>query len=137
MTVTNNMADSGTGSQRKPYTTPRLISYGHVKDIIQGSTGSMTGDGSGTTKPCWVAEALYGVRNPRTTLLRAWLSEAYAQKRGWWFLVPLYIRIGPTTARMISRGHLPRRPLLALFGFLTEKAFEESAVRINAARLRA
>ena len=119
-------------NRRKPYATPRLISYGHVKDIVQGDTGSMTGDGSGTTKPCWIAEALYGVHDPRTRLLRAWLSEAYTQRRPWWPLIALYIRAGRTIAKLILSGHLPRRPALRLFDFLTVKAFEASAHSIRA-----
>ena len=38
---------------RKPYTKPRLIAYGHVKDIVQGG-GSKNNDGGGAnpnTKP--------------------------------------------------------------------------------------
>jgi hypothetical protein len=135
VTFTSNAADSGSGSPRKPYATPRLISYGHVKDIVQGSTGPMTGDSAGTTKPiaCWVAEALYGVNDPRTMLLRGWLSEVYIQRRRWWFLVALYMRFGPATAKLIYSGHLPRRLLLPLFNVLTVKAFEESAGTIRAA----
>jgi len=138
VSVTNTAADSGSGSGRKSYATPRLVTYGHVKDIVQGSPGPMLGDQGNTTKPatCWVAEALYGIDNPRTTLLRAWLTEAYVQRRRWWFLVALYIRFGPATASLISRGRLPRRVLLPLFNFLTEKAFNESADTIKATSLR-
>ena len=38
---------------RKPYTKPRLIPYGHVKDIVQGG-GAKNNDGGGAgpnTKP--------------------------------------------------------------------------------------
>jgi len=34
-----------TPTERKPYATPQLVSYGHVKDIVQGSGGSK-GDGA-------------------------------------------------------------------------------------------
>ena len=137
MTTTKKAADSASGSRRKPYATPRLVSYGHVKDIVQGSTGSMGGDGGATTKPCWVAEALYGADDVRTVLLRGWLSEVYVQKRRWWFLVAAYVKFGPSIANLIYSKRLPRRPLLPLFTFLTERAFDESAGRIKAAERRA
>ena len=56
---------------RKPYTPPRLIAYGHITDIIQGGTGHGVDAGGGHSKNCWIAEALYGVDDPRTRLLRA------------------------------------------------------------------
>jgi hypothetical protein len=39
---------------RKPYTKPRLISYGHVKDVVQGGGGTKMNDGGGggpSTRP--------------------------------------------------------------------------------------
>jgi hypothetical protein len=30
---------------RKPYSKPRLISFGHVKDIVQGGGGTKNNDG--------------------------------------------------------------------------------------------
>ncbi len=71
---------------RKPYRRPHLVSYGHVKDVIQGGGGMMS-DAAGTppggkSKGCWIAEVLYGVEDPRTLLLRAWLSAAYKKRNG-------------------------------------------------------
>ena len=112
---------------RKPYTPPRLVSYGHVKDLIQGSSGTMN-DG-GTTMGCWVAEALYGVTDPRTTLIRAWLRAVHIERRRGWLFVELYHRLGPTTARLIRAGRVPRAALLPLFDRLLGKALDE-AVRV-------
>ena len=79
MSLTDKAADSKPSTPRKPYTSPRLMSYGHVKDIIQGGGGKKS-DAAGTppggnSKSCWIAEQLYGVDDPRTWLLRAWLAR--------------------------------------------------------------
>ena len=98
-----------TATPRKPYTKPRVTCYGHVKDIVQGSSG--TGADGGTFNhsraPCWIAEALYGVDTPRTLLVRGWLTEAYDQKRRWWFLISLYRTFGRPVAGLIRRGAVP------------------------------
>lgn len=122
-----------TPARKKPYTSPRLISYGHVKDIVQGSTGPMTGDGSSTTKPCWVAETLYGPNDCRTLVLRDWLSVVYAQRRRGWQLVALYGKYGRAVASAVACGRLPRIVFRALFDRLAQRAFTECA-RCLAAR---
>jgi hypothetical protein len=123
--------------QRKPYITPQLIRYGHVKDIVQGSGGPASDGGSGNTRPpvvpCWIAEALYGVEDPRTIVLRSWMLRAYVERRGWWFLVVVYRVVGPTIASLIRRDWVPRGALLPLFDFLVRAAFDESANRLPAA----
>jgi len=116
-----------TPARKKPYTSPRLISYGHVKDIVQGSTGPMTGDGSSTTKPCWIAEALFGRDDCRTLVLRDWLSAIHVQKRRGWPLVALYARYGRTVAPAIASGRLLRIVFRGLFDLLVQRAFTESA----------
>jgi hypothetical protein len=115
-------------TNKKPYTPPRLISYGHVKDIVQGATGNRA-DGNTTRQGggCWVADVLYGIENPRTLVLRAWLREIRARKDHGWWLVELYKIVGPTVASLIRRGSLPRRTLLPLFDALSAKAFDSRA----------
>jgi len=119
---------------QKPYATPRLISYGHVKDLVQGANGMMV-DASGTrSKSCWIAEALYGVQDPRTLVLRAWLSTVLVERRPGWRFVELYGRIGPATAALIRRGILPHQLFRPLFDRLVEKAFIRSAHAVMAHR---
>jgi hypothetical protein len=126
-------------TNKKPYTPPRLIAYGHVKDIVQGATGNRSDGGAGMTRqtgPCWVADALYGVENPRTLVLRAWLTETHARKDRGWRLVEFYKVVGPAVANLIRRGILPRRLLLPLFDALTRKAFDSRARLIVDERYR-
>jgi hypothetical protein len=134
MTMTNKTGDSEPAVRRKPYVSPRLVSYGHVKDIVQGFTGSM--NDSGTTRNCWIAEALYGVEDPRTLLVRSWLTSIYDARRSGWMFVELYRRCGPRVASLIRAGRLPQRAFLPLFDRLAIKAFDVSARTIINARHR-
>jgi hypothetical protein len=121
---------------RKPYATPRLVAYGHVRDIVQGGGTKVNDPGTGNaTKPqCWVAQALYGADSARTMLVRSWLTDLFTRKRRGWRLVSLYIAWGPTVAEMIRRGRLPRQPFLRLFDALTRRAFAESAETLRTRR---
>src|SRR5712691_9069354 len=119
--------DGKSPAGRKPYAPPRLISYGHVKAIVQGGTGNRADGGAGLTRMCWEAETLYGVEDPRTLVLRAWLTAVHTERRRGWLLVELYRRFGLTAAGLIRTGRLPRRAFLPLFDRLAAKAFDASA----------
>ena len=125
MSGSNKTPDSNSVSRRKPYASPRLVSYGHVKDIVQGNAGDKPD--SGTTMMCRVAEALYGADDPRTLLIRGWLTAIHAERRRGWRLVALYRRWGGAMSALIRMGCLPRRTILRLFDRLADKAFDRWA----------
>jgi hypothetical protein len=137
MSVTRKTDDSVRSTPRKPYTPPRLVSYGHVKDVIQGGGGMMsdaTGKPpGGRSKGCWIAEELYGVQDPRTLLLRAWLAVAYDERRPGWVLIAFYQRFGRAAANLIRRGRLPRGLFRRAFDLLVDRALDERARAIVAA----
>jgi hypothetical protein len=122
--------------KRKPYTPPKMVSHGHVKDIIQGGGGKKSdagaAKGAGNSKACWIAEALYGVDDPRTLLLRAWLAVAYDERRPGWQFIALYARVGRTVAHLIYQGYLPRGLFRPLFDALVNRALDQSAQTILA-----
>ena len=127
---------ANSASPRKPYTPPRLVSYGHVKDVIQTGGGGMN-DGTDTSKSmCWVAEALYGESDARTLALRSWLTGIHAARRQGWVFVELYRRFGQRVASLIVSGFIPRAVLLPLFDVLADQAFDESARTIVHGRHR-
>ncbi len=134
------MSDSGTrpstpAPARKPYTPPRLVTYGHVKDIVQGTGGKKSDFGFGrNSRSCWIAEALYGADDPRTLLLRSWVTVIYDERRPGWMFVLLYRTFGRATARLITRGVLPRRLFQPLFDTLVERALTASADALLVAR---
>src|SRR5260221_10884939 len=107
MSLTDSRAESKSSTPPKPYSKPHVVSYGHVKDIVQGGGGALVDAGGAMSKACWVAEAIYGEFNPRTTLLRAWLADAYDQRRRWWFLISFYQTYGRKGAGLIRSGRLP------------------------------
>jgi hypothetical protein len=123
---------------RKPYTPPRVVSYGHVKDIVQGGGGKKS-DAAGTppggrSKGCWIAEELYGVDDPRTWLLRAWVARVYETRSPGWQFAALYGWAGQPTARLIALGCLPRGAFRALFDALLDRALDATAPVVAAAR---
>ena len=118
-------------SPRKPYAKPRLTRYGHVKDVVQGFMGPQADAGGPKTKPCWVAEALYGAGDARTVLLRAWMAELHALRRRGWLLTALYLRIGPAVAALVRRGTVPRAALRPLFDRLLDRALADTTRRIK------
>ena len=119
---------------RKPYTAPRLKTHGHVKDLVQGTGGKKKDALGRNSKSCWIAEAFNGADDPRTLLLRCWVSAIYDERRPGWMFVALYRRFGRRTATLIVRGLLPRRLFQPLFDVLVEKALTESALALIAAR---
>ena len=134
MSESRKSSDAREQPARKPYSPPHVVSYGHVKDIVQGSTGGGN-DGSGThSKSCWIAEALYGPHDPRTHLLRAWVTVVYDERRPGWMFVGLYRVFGRSAAALITRGILPRVLFQPLFDTLVEKALADSARAFVAAR---
>jgi hypothetical protein len=135
MSENHQSSDSTAQPVRKPYSPPRLVAYGRVKDIVQGANGTMVDGGAGNhSKQCWIAETLYGVDDPRTELLRAWLTVVYEQRRSGWRFVALYRACGRSTARLIARGVLSKRLFRPLFDTLVDKALDESARAFVAVR---
>jgi hypothetical protein len=112
---------------------PRVICYGSVKDIVQGGGGGGLDAINGQhTKSCWVAEALYGVDDPRTALLRAWVTRQHVENGRWRLFAALYSRYGRAAADLIYRGRLPRQWVRPLFDVLLAKALDETARTIKA-----
>lgn len=99
------------------YEKPRLVSYGDLRTITKsGANGSGDGAGSaGHSMICWIAAVLYGVRDPRTQLLRCWLTEEYASTTKGSLVVGLYRAIGRQTARIAERSWLLRGMLQPIF----------------------
>lgn len=108
---------------KKPYRTPRLVVHGDLKRIVQGVLGKGADHGAPEhTKPCWIAEALYGIDDPRTILLRAWLARVHREGHRGWRMVALYIRFGRRAAEVLERSAILSHGFRALFDRLAVKA---------------
>ena len=87
------------------------------------------GDGApGDTRNCWIAEALYGEQDPRTFLLRSWMTGIYDERRSGWPLVALYRSSGPVLARAIRATPLLRHGFRVVFDVLLGRAFRNLAI---------
>ena len=124
-------------SPKKPYAPPTLTIYGALKDIVQGSKGGMSDGAPGNTKACWIAEALYGVHDPRTFLLRSWMTGIYDARRSGWPLVLLYRRSGRILARAIRVTPILRRGFRAMFDAFLGKALRDVVALAKIAKTRA
>ena len=101
---------------RKAYSTPVLEQYGDL-DALTLSAGAGSGDGMGgaASMTCWIAEALYGVNDNRTHLLRRWLNREYARTLPGAAVMAMYRAFGKPIAGWARRSAVLRRLLMPLF----------------------
>jgi hypothetical protein len=67
---------------------------------------------------CWIAEALYGVNDPRTHLLRSWLNQEFRETALGQVVMPLYARFGKLVAFAVRMS----KPVRNFFQPLFEQA---------------
>lgn len=81
-----------------------------------GAAGTVGGAAVGKPpRPCWIAEAIYGVDDSRTLLLRRWLTTEFAKQRIGRIVVRLYVAIGRQTAWAVRRSRVLRALFIPLF----------------------
>lgn len=71
---------------------------------------------------CWIAEAVYGVDDPRTHIVRAWLNGPFRETRAGNLIMDLYLAIGKPVAWAVRRSSLLRRLFRPLFNLALAKA---------------
>jgi len=134
---TNRKVPQSGRHPKKAYRTPVLTQYGDVKRLTGGS-GNGGGDMGGAgpmTKPCWIAEALYGVDTPRVALVRAWLARCHKRRDGWaLFVVPLYVRFGQRVAGAVRTFPALQRIFRPVFDRAVQRAYGEYALQAVARR---
>ncbi len=114
-------------SSRKPYSSPRLVAYGNLEQLTKAKPGRAV-EGSGHTPKvpsCWIAEVLYGADDPRTHLLRSWLTQVYSVTCVGSVVVYLYIVFGRQVAPMVRRSSLLRGALQPLFDAGVSRALRD------------
>jgi hypothetical protein len=97
---------------------------------LLSSSGNSGGSGSGG---CWIAEAIYGVHDVRTHLVRAWLNGPFRQTVSGRVIMALYLRFGRRVASAVKRSSLLRRTFKPLFDLALGKALDEVRVILHAA----
>lgn len=71
---------------------------------------------------CWIAEAIYGVTDPRTLLIRYWLNSEFVKHAFGRMVMALYLRHGRRVARMVKRSLALRLLFRPLFELALRKA---------------
>jgi hypothetical protein len=99
---------------KKPYSAPRLVKYGDLRQLTRGGTGRRR-DAIGRTRICWIAEVLYGADDPRTHLLRMWLVDVYSKTAIGSIVVALYKLFGRELSALVRRSSLLRQMLRPVF----------------------
>ena len=102
---------------KKPYSAPRLVKYGDLRQLTRGGNGRRAdASGAGThTRICWIAEVLYGAADPRTHLLRMWLVNVYSKTAIGSIVVALYKLLGRELSELVRRSSLLRQMLRPVF----------------------
>ncbi len=95
-------------------------------DAFNNITGAITnaaGAASGFKLPgCWIAEAIYGVEDPRTHLIRAWLNGPFRETGFGDWIMRLYLTIGRPVAWLVKRSSVLRKAFKPLFDLALRKA---------------
>lgn len=102
---------------KKNYQTPVLEQYGDLDTLTKGGGGAGNdGAGAGTmSMACWIAEALYGVDDHRTHLLRKWLNTVYSRTLVGAVVMSMYRAFGVRIAGWTRRSAMLRRVLSVPF----------------------
>lgn len=83
------------------------------------------GQGAGAlAKVCWIAEAIYGVDDPRTWLLRAWLNGPFMETLAGAVAMAVYRAVGRPVAWLTRRSRILRAALRPLFESALRRACE-------------
>jgi hypothetical protein len=89
---------------------------------ITGAIDNTAKAASGFVTPCWIAEVLYGIDDPRTHTIRAWLRGPFRDTVAGSSLVTLYLAIGRPVAWVARRSSWLRAALKPLFDAALRKA---------------
>ena len=87
-----------------------------ILSAVGAAGGILTGTGSimhGT--PCWIAEAIYGVDDLRTHLVRAYLNGPFLETEFGRYVMSLYLRFGRSIAAMVRKDSRLKRAFRPLF----------------------
>lgn len=108
-------------------------SYGNIanqqaqgKATTMGFLGNLAG-AAGTAfggKPCWIAEAIYGVDDPRTHAARAWLIGPFSDVWYGRLVVQIYCVFGKHVAAVVRRSRILKATFKPLFDMAATRGRE-------------
>src|SRR5262249_2540931 len=77
--------------------------------------GAATVGAGFTPKGCWIAEAIYGVDDIRTHMVRAWLNEEFSLRPVGKYVMKFYHRFGQRIAAFVKKSRFLAAVLRPLF----------------------
>lgn len=80
--------------------------------------------GSWITKGCWIAEAVYGVDDRRTHVVRAYLNGPFRVKKRGDLIMRVYLRFGERVARVVKKSKLLKALFRPFFDAALSRALE-------------
>jgi hypothetical protein len=100
--------------------------FGNVLGSAMGAGGTIGAAAMGKPpKPgCWIAEAIYGIDDSRTLLLRQWLNTEFTKRRLGRVVMAVYIAVGRQTAWAVKRSGVLRAIFRPIFNHALLRARE-------------
>jgi hypothetical protein len=122
----SNGALSSVASNAQANTAAENASYDWASQIMDPLLSAAGGAASGAaiTKYCWIAEAVYGVDDWRTHVVRAWLSGPFRETSIGSLVMALYLKFGQRVAAVVRRSSLMRMAFKPLFDLALRKALK-------------
>lgn len=87
-------------------------------DLVRGAAAGA----AGATTGCWIAEAIYGVDDPRTHLTRAWLNLEFRKSVLGAAVMKFYLAFGQRIAGVVRNNRLVRLALTPIFVLALNRA---------------
>ena len=97
-------------------------SWDWAKDILDPLISAGGGAGAAKLAGCWIAEAIYGIDDPRTALARAWLNGPFKTTRAGAVIMASYLRFGRAVAAVVRHSGILRSALKPLFDIAVRRA---------------
>lgn len=92
--------------------------------------GAGLGAWGAAAKGCWIAEAIYGVDDPRTHLVRAWLNGPFKATKIGSIVMKLYLKYGERIAEKVKKSKTLKAVLKPLFDMALGCALRDAAKRM-------
>lgn len=96
--------------------------FGQMAGGLGGLMGGIGAMGSGGIFGCWIAEAIYGVDDIRTHLVRSWLNGAFKRSLMGVLIMKVYLLLGRRVASLVKKHALLKRALRPVFNLALRKA---------------
>ena len=110
-------ANSALGNETEAGRTP-----GFWDTFLPALAGGAATVGAGFAKSCWIAEAIYGVDDQRTHLLREWLNTEFRKSLVGKAVMALYLRFGRRIAALVTKYPTLRSVFRPIFDRGLQKA---------------